>query len=86
MLACPMQRQDEKMVALLAGVSQSGPALKQALQERNAMHGLTVLGSVVAWGYVRIAEMLVLACRRAVPSMRAAKLLNCAALPSKFGL
>ena len=57
------QAGDNRLVRLLVAPSQSGPALRDALQERTREHGLTVLGSVVAWGYVRTADILAAACR-----------------------
>ena len=57
------QAGDDALVALLVAPSQSGPALQAALRARSRDHGLTVLGSVVAWGYVRAAAILAAACR-----------------------
>ena len=58
-----VQAGDNRLVRLLVAPSQSGPALRAALQARTAEHGLTVLGSVVAWGYVRTMAILGAACR-----------------------
>ena len=57
------QAGDNKLVQLLVAPSQRGPALRAALQARTREHGLTVLGSVVAWGYVRTMDILAATCR-----------------------
>ena len=56
---------------LLTTAEQSGPALRAALCERSMQHGLTVLGSVVAWGYVDIVWQLIDACECAPAPCRA---------------
>ena len=62
-----MQGGHNELVQLLVAPSQSGPALRAALQARTREHGLTVLGSVVAWGYVRTMDILAAACRSGSP-------------------
>ena len=59
-----MQTGENEVVRLLVAPSQSGPALRAALQARTQEHGLTVLGSVVAWGYARTVDILAAACRQ----------------------
>ena len=58
-----MQAANNELVRLLVAPSQSGRALRAALQARTREHGLTVLGFVVAWGYVRTMDILAAACR-----------------------